>query len=294
MILDEKYVRQSLELHLFFARIMKEHSFFLAAGFTPANKEFTKKALHFKEEFERILSEAIALGNGRIDCDVLHSCELVTEFTGKAERQSEKLTGIPLNTRLTERVCKMECGGRDCPASSVTRRVMMLNRNALRCVKELIEFKENILQRVLCCEMFTVNYPLLIEHILREAREYCRLLEALESGADCPASVSDTEMLWNRIMKEHAQFIRGLLDPTECELIDAADDLAQAFNALLCKPESKTLMADSISEALKIRDFKTAGVKGIEDCKIKSIILPLLADHVLREANHYIRLLKCE
>ena len=42
----------------------------------------------------------------------------------------------------------------------------------------------------------------------------------------------------------------------------------------------------------KFRDFKQAGVEGIEICKIKSIILPLLADHVLREANHYLRLLE--
>ena len=42
----------------------------------------------------------------------------------------------------------------------------------------------------------------------------------------------------------------------------------------------------------KCRDFKQAGVEGIETCKIKFIILPLLADHVLREANHYLRLLE--
>ena len=40
----------------------------------------------------------------------------------------------------------------------------------------------------------------------------------------------------------------------------------------------------------KSRDFKRAGVQGIETCKIQSIILPLLADHVLREANHYLRM----
>ena len=37
--------------------------------------------------------------------------------------------------------------------------------------------------------------------------------------------------------------------------------------------------------------FKTAGTEGILGCKIRSIILPLLADHLLREANHYLRLL---
>ena len=48
---------------------------------------------------------------------------------------------------------------------------------------------------------------------------------------------------------------------------------------------------ESLKETLRFRDFKTAGAKGISDCKIRSVILPLLADHVLREANHYIRLL---
>lgn len=44
-------------------------------------------------------------------------------------------------------------------------------------------------------------------------------------------------------------------------------------------------------EVIKLRDFKEEATKGILGCKIKSVILPLLADHVVREANHYIRLL---
>lgn len=42
----------------------------------------------------------------------------------------------------------------------------------------------------------------------------------------------------------------------------------------------------------EFRDFKHAGVEGIEACQFRSLILPLLADHVLREANHYLRLLE--
>ena len=55
---------------------------------------------------------------------------------------------------------------------------------------------------------------------------------------------------------------------------------------------NKNLIADSLAETKKFRDFKTAGVKGIENCQIHSLILPLLADHVLREANHFIRILE--
>ena len=33
MLSSSEFIQQSLELHLFFARIMKEHSFFLASRF---------------------------------------------------------------------------------------------------------------------------------------------------------------------------------------------------------------------------------------------------------------------
>ena len=45
-------------------------------------------------------------------------------------------------------------------------------------------------------------------------------------------------------------------------------------------------------ETAKLIDFKKAATKGILGCEIKSIILPLLSDHVLREANHYLRILE--
>lgn len=35
------------------------------------------------------------------------------------------------------------------------------------------------------------------------------------------------EIFWNQIMMEHAEFIRGLLDPTECELIETVWQLFQ-------------------------------------------------------------------
>lgn len=294
MFSDENYIRQSLELNSFFARIMKEHSLFLAAGFTPANSDLSRRALFFKNEFEKILLEAITLADGRISCSVLQSCELVTEFTGKAEMQTQKFTGIPINTKITERTCRLECGENMHCDSAIAQRVMLMNRNALKRVKKLIEFKESVLQKSLCCEIFTVNYPLLIEHVLREARLYHTMLEALENGESCREAMRETELFWNKIMMEHSLFIRGLLDPTECELIETANSFAKSFGELLCKTEIKTLTEDSLAETMQLRDFKTAGVKGIEECRIKSIILPLLADHVLREANHYIRLLKCE
>lgn len=78
--------------------------------------------------------------------------------------------------------------------------------------------------------------------------------------------------------------------------MNTANEFAKEYSALLdnCKnAQSKAMKSESLEETLKFKDFKTAGVQGITDCKIRSLILPLLADHVSREANHYIRLLKC-
>lgn len=108
----------------------------------------------------------------------------------------------------------------------------------------------------------------------------------------------DVELFWNQIMMEHALFIRGLLDPTENELIVTANDFANRYAMLLSEAMNMTDMTigsitdRTLLETMKYRDFKKAGTEGIEECKIRSLILPLLADHVLREANHYIRLLE--
>lgn len=146
--------------------------------------------------------------------------------------------------------------------------------------------------------MFTFNYPLLIEHILREAKMYRKQLLALMKECDFKASVRETELFWDRIMMEHALFIRGLLDPTEEALIDQANDFANDFKNLIAKTKCandkavKIITEKTLMETKAIRNFKEAGTIGLNDCAIRSIILPLLADHVLREANHFIRILK--
>jgi hypothetical protein len=150
--------------------------------------------------------------------------------------------------------------------------------------------------------MFTVNYPLLIDHIMREARLYLRMIQRIQNReiVNMEREALEQESFWNRIMAEHSKFIRGLLDPTEEELIEKANDFGNEFDKLTEEAKAAmdmTLSAANVTrESMKateeIRDFKAQGTQGLIECKIKSIIIPLLGDHTLREANHYLRLLK--
>ena len=47
-------------------------------------------------------------------------------------------------------------------------------------------------------------------------------------------------------MMEHALFIRGLLDPTECQLINTANDFAMDYKKLLEMAKENVIMAKVI------------------------------------------------
>ena len=293
------YATLSIETHLFFARIMKEHALFLEAGFPCKDKAWIQKADWFRQQFEELLREVVKIGNGVIGEEIVNSQELVTKFTIPAEKRTSSLTGIAIDSRLTEREKNLKSG---CEENNLLFRVVkQLNERAICLLNGFIDFKQSILEEVGSCRLFIADYPLLIKHILREAKLYRSTLRELEQNKQCSrVHLRVQEDFWNRIMMEHALFIRGLLDPSEVELIETADGFAMDYEELLnmankqdCKAMAG-LEEKSLAETLKYQEFKTAGTKGILDCKISSIILPLLADHVLREANHYIRILECD
>ena len=291
---QNEYIRLSLELHLFFDRIMKEHSFFLEAGFMEKDRTLKQTANGFQRQFSLLLEEVTTLANGNVSNDFLQSEEIVTKNTLEAETKSSRLSGININTNITTRELALR-SGRINANMQLLNRISDINRRTLPAIQNLIRFKENILKSVLSCELYTTNYPLLISHITNEARMYYKLLSKVERREPFTNDyINEQELFWNDIMKEHAQFIRGLLDPSEEELIKTANRFSVEYQNILdrYKNNPSMLLSNSLNETEKFKEFKTAGEEGILDCKIKSIIIPLLTDHVLREANHFIRILR--
>lgn len=296
--MNSNYVSMSLELNLFFARIMKEHALFLMAGFPGKNAAYIRQADWYRRQFEELLWDTVRIADRRVGADVLRSGELVTQYTMGAEQRTEFLTGIGINERITEAEKNLRSRCRNPEGTGIEQLVSRLNMRAIRLVEGLIDFKERIIREMAECRLFTFNYPLLVEHIRREAKLYHSFLVKLQNeGMIAEQDMRETEKFWNQIMMEHALFIRGLLDPSEEVLIDTADDFAEEYKRLLQEARRKDGMSTgeltrkAFRETVRYRDFKAAGTKGILECEIAGLIVPLLADHVLREANHYLRLL---
>ena len=303
MISSSDFIRQSLELHLFFTRIMKEHSFFLEVGFTPKNSNYIDEADTFRMEFDRLLADVISISEGVVSNDVLQSGEAITPYTIAAEQASAYFTGVRIATNLTK--AEAELAGYSLSRYSndiLEEKVFIINNRAMELTRGLIRFKTRLLSDVLSCRVFTVNYPLLIDHIIREAKLYFTLVKRLQNREEINIEREsyEQELFWNRIMAEHSKFVRGLLDPTEDELITTANNFGQQFDELTREAREAMNQSMSISKVtddsyeatVAISKFKEQGTQGLLGCKIKSIIIPLLGDHILREANHYLRLLK--
>ncbi|MBH1940050.1 DUF2935 domain-containing protein [Mobilitalea sibirica] len=301
MLSRYNFIRQSLETHLFFARIMKEHAFFLQTSFTPRDAKLVQHADELRQEFDKFLTDCIALSNGVVSNEVLQSGEVITQYTLEAEKLTEFYTGVDIPTKITEAERGLR-GGTEFNGA-LERQVAVLNRRAMYLIDNIIQFKTHILADVVACKMFTFNYPLLIDHILREAQFYLYLVKRLQARDEINLmrEAYEQEAFWNRIMAEHSKFIRGLLDPSEEELIAAANNFGKEFDQLTCeakeamemtRPSLLSVTDESLKATKELRDFKAQGTEGILECNVKSIIIPLLADHTLREANHYLRLLE--
>lgn len=302
MLSKKEYIRYSLEYNLFFGRLMKEHLLFLESGFSIKDSEYILEADTLKSDFEDFLLDVISIVNGYITEEVLTSKELVTPYTLEAENITQSYTGICINTNITKMEMELIKNKNIDFYNNIFHEIQRINSNAINLVNRTIDYKSKVLANVLNCKILNRNYPSLLEHVVEEAEFYRKILNALESFDEIPIKneLVEKEVFWNHIMEEHSLFIRGLLDPKEEKLIKIAHKLALEFEKLYKEAKEvldKNLPYERITKMSKeatkdIIDFKKSGTEGLINCKIKSIILPLLADHLLREAYHYLRVLK--
>lgn len=288
--MDEVFAVQT---HLFFARLMKEHALFLETFFVCGDSAFLEEARYYRCGFEKLLCRAVMIageiGIGRS----VNSGEFVTPFTSAAEKKTQYLTGITMDsgiTRLT--LCLKECGS--CEYGAMSRQIMLLNQAALRLIERLIDFKERILRGLLDGRIFMTLYASAVAHMQREARQYRAVL--LSSGTGVSAQpIREQIVFWNRNMLEHALFAEGMLDPSEFDRIETAQRFVQIYTTLLARAETveeeEIIRREALAQTAEFRNFAVAGTQGILSCEVPGVILPLMADHALREANHYLRLL---
>jgi hypothetical protein len=87
-------------------------------------------------------------------------------------------------------------------------------------------------------------------------------------------------------MADHAKFIAS-----ERKLVDQAREFSHDFDQLLFQAvDLSSMRPQSQTQPISLQFLNQNRL--IEQCKIKSIIHPLLADHVFREANRFLEIIE--
>ncbi|WP_031513326.1 DUF2935 domain-containing protein [Desulfofalx alkaliphila] len=295
MLTREKFIQISLETNLFFQRIMKEHLFFIETNLQPVEASLINEANSLKKSFEQLLHETVVYADGLISESAIRSNEFVTPYTLRAEKVTSRLTGAGLNTMITKAELELASNPKCVDGEQLESIVYAINARSINLLKEVIAFQRKILDLALGCKIFVTLYPEILEHVTWEAIYYLEMLKCLQNRKLPKKAVCEELDFWNNIMGEHGQFIDGMLDPSEEVLKGTAEGFAEQFEKLVedcIKEAEKQIIHRSLVTTEEIRDFKEAATEGLLECEIKSIIPLLLADHVLREANHYLRLLR--
>lgn len=302
MLTASEYIKQSLGLHLFYDRIMKEHAFFLASSLPPKNQMLMDQANMYKMQYNMLLADTVPLANGVVSPGVLQSGEVVTPYTLNAELLTQYYTGVLFDTGITQAEQQLagSAGANENPV--LMQQVEMLNMRAIQVTGPFLEFHRLILCNVLNCRLFTSNYPLLIRNIMLEGQFYQEMLDRLENRREMESGRRAMEVaaFWNELMEGHAEFLRGLFDPTEKRLIEISNRFDIRFEALTAEALAavdavearEKVIRESTRATVELRDFKAESTEGILGCEILSILIPIAADHILREANYYLRILR--
>lgn len=236
----------------FWLQIMQEHALFIKAGLTSGDSGLIDEAQEFHQEFGTLLQRV------------------------------ERTKSIKQCTELVVEI--------------------------YTAVKELYCYKRELLQAKLAGRLGGSNFPLFLDHISREAEYFLRLLDRMRSGRVILKESSQTQesVFWLRLMGDHAKLISHLLDPTERGLIRVANEFSVQFDHLVLQGRDfasmlhvhegevrafRRFILDVKTDVQQLRDFKKAAHDLIVECRLIGLIPEMLADHLRREADHFLMLL---
>jgi hypothetical protein len=251
---EKMFIERSLTENKFWLRIMKEHALFLGEGMSRNDKDLIQQTERFFHYFEQ---------------------------------QEKRAHQTPESVAAVKK----------------------LNEDSIQLVYGFRNFKRNLLILIINEKVQGFNFPLLVDHIAREAEYFMNSLQKFNNGILEPIqdAIIHENVFWLRIMMEHSRFVASLLDQSERNLVAAARKFGDDFETLLNQARDVESMLyhkkptypiigkmnkDSESATEELRNFKKAGLELIKSSQIRSVINPLLADHIVREAEHFLFMIR--
>lgn len=176
-----------------------------------------------------------------------------------------KQRGLDIFLRWREYLCE---GAEDTPSLDIDVLFSLID--------ELHNYKVEIINRLKSGEWLGATYVSFVEHILRE------LVYFEDKLAGVKMTASEEVDFWNRINSEHAGLASHLLDPSETDLTDTADELSKRISDLPVDGDISSIVM-AIEAGAELSEFNKKAYLGVINDTIKSVIPESILYHIIRE-----------
>lgn len=172
-----------------------------------------------------------------------------------------------------------------------------------------INFKRQILRRLLQCNIEIGFPPAFINHMINEATEFLRIIDRILNPNLVIDMVNAAEenlrlhRIWLPDAAGHAAAVINELDPNEAVLINEAETFKESFEKLFLKAielsqmlpraslmdgnlnrfnqEVAVVLNEFVRYLRRLRELRS-------QCTVLGTLKPLMADHMIREENYYL------
>ncbi|HBX22180.1 MAG TPA: hypothetical protein DEF34_00875 [Desulfotomaculum sp.] len=269
------FIVESLRLNLFWLRIMSEHALFIRLGLPCEEVALRLEAEQLQKEFARLLDEAQQIAENPTKNEVF-----------RLNREAINLTTaiIDFKSRVLQLIiCCDIVTGFNLPLliDHIRREAIFFRASLVRLQEGLtVGSVEELIQSQLFWLRIMADHSKFILHLLDPSER--RFIGIAREFSD----------LFDQL-RLHARDFESMLVPQTFEnsLLDDTDPVVLrpgVFGEGLPEPFSigslDRFTEEAIAATAELRDFKQTARELIERCRVLSIISPLLADHVFREA----------
>lgn len=274
-------VAQMVRESWFWAGVLRDHAAFLHSGLAPQEQPAAQVTAAFQRRFAGLHDEAAALARS-----------MGVDGPAGSYALQDAPQEIPLG-RYQGHELAQYWQAAESLAAELTDSVQAMKR-----------FKEEVVQQKLDCTIDLDLAPTLVQHMVNEAEEAYRVLSGVREAANLPPSLEALHhhLIWLPDAAGHAAAIQSGLDATEQQLLDASGHFKRSFTGMQVKAMElysmlrirprmvgalRRLNRDAITEIATFRAFLTELREHLEGCEVLTTLMPLFADHMLREELYY-------
>lgn len=290
MINDTLFVQQSLTDNLFYLRTIRDFTVNIEISLPVKYQSYIDTARDFRKRCDEYLEKVLELSNNTLLTIFWDTGIFITPYTLSTELLTEKLFGVDLNTVLTEEEEKLNTI-QNAPTPTEDQLIVIerLNNDAIILATNFFDYVSSILNDMLTQEVFSYSYPLFYNFMLREIGLYINDLKRInEKTSIDPIFVLGYESRYSLSMKNIAQFISGLADPSQEAIIQKAREFEQRFSEILDEYNQSNLDPTfqnelsqmTLATVQEFQDFLETIIKRILNKELYFIVEPLFWDNL--------------